>query len=472
MLGQKTKLIIIKIHGIDMALTAASFFVACRVRALNFFDNYGAMPPVRDYLWLLLLIIPIWSVLLFYFNVYERALVKSLWFNTRKIFKVVVWGVLIIIIILFIFKLHNVSRLVMIFFGLICFFLLSIEKIILDLASTYAKNNNYNCSNILVIGTGRRAKEIARIIDDHKYWGLKLIGFISDNPSLKKDNINGYRVIGKIEDLPTLISKHVVDDIIFAISRRKLEELEGLFLLCEEQGINARVPINFFPHMIAKVYMEEFGNVPLLTFTTTPTNEFALFIKRTFDVVFAFIMLMLLLPVFTVIAFLIKVTSSGPMIFVQKRSGLNGRAFNFYKFRSMYIDAEEKKLDFEALNEMDGPVFKMKNDPRITPIGRFLRRASLDELPQLWNVLRGDMSIIGPRPPLPEEVEKYERWQRRRLSMKPGITCIWQISGRSLLGFDEWLKLDLQYIDNWSLWLDVKILFKTIPAVLWGKGAY
>jgi exopolysaccharide biosynthesis polyprenyl glycosylphosphotransferase len=189
------------------------------------------------------------------------------------------------------------------------------------------------------------------------------------------------------------------------------------------------------------------------------------------DIVLASALLVLLSPVMLIVALAVKLSSPGPVLFRQIRCGLNGRPFVFLKFRSMYVDAEHLKAGLQAQNEMDGPAFKMRRDPRVTPVGRFLRRTSLDELPQLWNILKGEMSFVGPRPAVEEEVEQYEPWQRRRLSMKPGLTCLWQISGRNELTFDEWMRLDLEYIDNWSLWLDLQIALKTIPAVLFGRGA-
>lgn len=195
-------------------------------------------------------------------------------------------------------------------------------------------------------------------------------------------------------------------------------------------------------------------------------------VKRAIDVIGALVLLLLLSPVFLIIVICIKIDSPGAIIFRQKRLGLGGRGFVFYKFRSMCVDAETSKDKILHLNEVSGPIFKIKNDPRVTRIGRFLRRYSLDELPQLFNVLKGDMSFVGPRPPLPDEVEKYEDWQLRRLSVIPGITCLWQISGRSNISFDEWVELDLKYIDSRNLWQDIKILLKTIPAVLTGDGAY
>jgi exopolysaccharide biosynthesis polyprenyl glycosylphosphotransferase len=209
----------------------------------------------------------------------------------------------------------------------------------------------------------------------------------------------------------------------------------------------------------------------LITLSSTPSEGFQLAVKRAADIVLALLGLILLSPLFLVIAVLIRITSPGPILYRQIRSGLAGRSFTFYKFRSMREDAEALRPSLAHLNEADGPVFKISNDPRCTPVGRWLRRTSLDELPQLWNVLRGDMSVVGPRPPLPEEVVQYEAWQRRRLRMKPGLTCLWVLEGRSDINFARWMELDMSYIDHWSLLLDAKILLKTVPRVLFGRGA-
>jgi len=242
-------------------------------------------------------------------------------------------------------------------------------------------------------------------------------------------------------------------------------------VLCQEMGTRAVVLADLYPSLYAQVRAEEFFELPALLFDSVRPRQGELVVKELFDRMVAALALALALPVLAASAVAIKIFSRGPILFKQKRLGLNGRKFTMYKFRTMVPQAEKLKEGLARYNEMDGPVFKIGDDPRITRIGRFLRRTSLDELPQIINVLKGDMSLVGPRPPLANEVEQYDPWQRRRLAFKPGITCLWQISGRNNVNFEKWMKLDLEYIDNWSLWLDAKILAKTIPAVLTGRGA-
>jgi exopolysaccharide biosynthesis polyprenyl glycosylphosphotransferase len=262
-----------------------------------------------------------------------------------------------------------------------------------------------------------------------------------------------------------------VDEVVFAVGDLNLERLEQTFADCERAGVTTRILLNCFPQRPSRVEVDELDGVPMLAFRSAPHVRAELLAKRLFDLAGSAGLLLATAPLLLVVAAVIRATSDGPALFVQRRVGLNGREFDLYKFRSMVADAEARKGELLPHNEMSGPAFKIANDPRITPIGRLLRRTSLDELPQLLNVLRGDMSLVGPRPAVPMEVHGYARWQRRRLSVKPGITCLWQISGRNDVDFDTWMKLDLSYIDNWSLWLDLKIILYTIPAVLLARGA-
>ncbi len=271
--------------------------------------------------------------------------------------------------------------------------------------------------------------------------------------------------------LPQLLADQVVDEIIFDVDSSKLPSLEEVFLLCDEEGVRTRVAVDFFPHVNSDVTLDRVGDAPLLTFSAAPMDDLRLYLKRAFDFAVALLALIVLAPVFLLIALLIKMTSPGAVIYKQSRCGLNGRRFTFYKFRSMVENAERMKAELAHLSERQ-VAFKLSQDPRVTAIGRWLRKFSLDELPQLYNVLRGDMSIVGPRPPLPEEVEHYERWQRRRLRMRPGLTCLWAVSGRDYIDFNSWMRMDISYIENWSLKLDWSIILRTIPHVLAGKGAH
>ncbi|HET6465842.1 MAG TPA: sugar transferase [Nitrospiria bacterium] len=472
MLRQRAKLVAASVYLGDLILIVIAFFLAYWVRDAFFSDSYGKLVEVDRYLWLLLFIVPTWSFLLYYFRLYRSFRTKKLWTEPLALLKVVLAGTLLLGAAIFVFKQHDLSRLFVVLFGGTAFVFLSVGRIALRVIAKKARWNELNTRNVLLVGTGRRAREIAKVLEDNKDWGFKLLGLISDTGDGEPAKAGGYPVIGHVNQISEILQHQVVDEVIFAVSRKKLEELETIFLMCEELGVRARVAVNFFPHMIAKIHLDDLHGVPLLTFTTTPYNEFLLAFKRSFDLAVSGLLLVALFPLFLLITLTIKLTSKGPVFFKQTRVGLNGRRFTLYKFRSMVRNAEAQKHELLHLNEMDGPVFKMKGDPRLTSIGRFLRKTSLDELPQLINVLNGDMSIVGPRPPLPEEVAQYERWQRRRLSMKPGLTCLWQIHGRShIVDFNKWMELDLQYIDNWSLQLDFVIFLKTIPVVLLGKGA-
>ncbi len=271
------------------------------------------------------------------------------------------------------------------------------------------------------------------------------------------------------ERLPQLLSSHIVDEVIFDIETSKLSELEDAFLLCDEEGVRTRIAMDFLPRMSSEVALDRVGGAPMLAFSAAPLDEVSLAIKRFFDIAVSAAGLIVLAPVTGIAAALIKLTTPGPVIFRQARCGLNGRQFTLYKFRSMVVDADRLKPELEHLSERE-IAFKLSRDPRVTPVGRWLRKFSIDELPQFWNVLKGDMSIVGPRPPLPEEVERYERWQRRRLRMRPGLTCLWAVMGRDRLDFNAWMRTDISYIDNWSLKLDWSIILKTIPHVLAGRA--
>ncbi|MGB9604992.1 MAG: sugar transferase [Bryobacteraceae bacterium] len=325
---------------------------------------------------------------------------------------------------------------------------------------------------VLVVGTGEPAARLGQVLENSERYGVRLLGFIAEQAGAPCTMRLGREYpVYPASELGALLRREVVDEVLFAVEPGRIRELEELFLQCDEQGVRTRVLADFFPHVHSEMYLERLGPLPLLTFSAAPHDEIRLMIKRALDIAVASVALLLLAPFMLVVALLVRLTSPGPAIFRQVRCGLNGRRFVFYKFRSMCVNAEQLKPQLEHLSRKS-VAFKIPDDPRLTPIGRWLRKFSIDEWPQLWNVLKGDMSLVGPRPAIPEEVEKYKAWQRRRLRMRPGLTCLWALEGRDHLDFETWMKLDLEYIDNWSLGLDLKILLLTIPRVLTGKGAY
>ena len=325
---------------------------------------------------------------------------------------------------------------------------------------------------VVVVGLGESAHRIGNALENSERYGVRLLGFLAlDDTPEEKITLSKDHPVMPLSALSDLLQKQVVDDIVFAVDARRLPELEDVFLLCDEEGVRTHVSVEFFPHINSNIYLERLGHAPMLTFAATPHDEILLFMKRCIDVGLAASALVILAPFMAVLATLIKITSPGPVIFRQVRCGLNGRRFICYKFRSMCLEAEKLKPQLQHLNKKQ-TAFKIENDPRLTPVGRYMRKFSVDEWPQLWNVIRGEMSLVGPRPAVPEEVENYQRWQRRRLRMRPGLTCLWAICGRDELDFETWMRLDMQYIDRWSLALDWKIILRTIPHVLLGKGAH
>ncbi|MGA7614905.1 MAG: sugar transferase [Thermoanaerobaculia bacterium] len=482
MLKQQAKLVARIVYLVDVLLVAAAFFAAFYSR--DFFfplldprDFPTGLFPLAQYLKIFPIVVIIWSLLLFNNRSYHSHRTIPLKSEAVAILRICFVGIVFLATIAWFVPLPQLSRSWFVLFGGFSTLFLLSEKLVVRALARYVRARGMNYRTILIVGTGRRAREIVSLIEGHQYWGYRILGFISDGHRLP-NGWGRFRVLGTMADLRKIIEhgiegqRDAIDEIIFAVPRRKLESIRSVFLLAEELGIRTRVAMNFFPSRLARVELEDLDGIPLLTFSTTPSDIEQLAMKRAIDVVLSAVLLILAAPVVGISALIIKLSSPGGVLFKQERIGLNGRIFTLYKFRTMIADAHQRRIDFEHLNEMSGPVFKVKNDPRVTPVGKILRKFSLDEIPQLWNVLRGDMSIVGPRPPIPEEVWRYQTWQRRRLSMKPGLTCLWQVSGRNNVDFDRWMQLDLQYIDNWSPILDLKIMLRTIPVVLSGRGAF
>jgi len=418
---------------------------------------------------LLLFIVPLWSIILFNAGVYYSQRIRNTFEICLRVLKTVLIGGMFLIAIIFIAKIQ-VSRGLIINFLLLNSILLVSQRMVVKSSLHKIRMKGYNNHHLLIVGTGKRARAFTRVIKEHKEWGYKIIGFVDDDLSKIGTEIDGIKVLGSIKDITALLNEFLIDEVIFIVPRKWINLMEDAIMSCEEVGIRTRLAADLFLNKIAKVSFDEMESWPLLTFDPVPHNMYALILKRTIDILFSLFILSITAALWMIIAILIKLETHGPIFFKQGRVGLHGRHFDIIKFRTMVKDAESFQAQLENLNESRGPVFKIKDDPRITRVGKLLRRLSLDELPQFINVLMGEMSIVGPRPPILGEVVKYDKWQRRRLSVKPGITCLWQVMGRNKIDFATWMKLDLQYIDTWSLSLDMKIIFKTINAVLRATG--
>ncbi len=420
---------------------------------------------------LILASVPVWLFLLNVQGAYKELRTQTIGRQIEIVLKSGILTTIVLGSLIFIFKMTLTSRLYIAITMGLSIVLLIWAKLVLNRFFDYIHRKGYNQINLLIVGTGKRAQEFIKVVKEHANWGLRIVGLIDDEHGMFGKDIEGYRVLGRLQDIPFILHRIVVDRVIFVVPRLWLNRIDEAILACEREGISTSISMDLYNLRVAKVRQTDFYGFPLLEFETFPAREWQLFIKRVMDIALSVTLLVLFAPMMIIAAVAIKLDSRGPVLFKQVRSGLNGRKFTLYKFRTMVVGAEMKKRELEKMNEMDGPVFKIRHDPRITRVGAILRKTSIDELPQLFNVLKGDMSIVGPRPPLPVEVELYKMWQRRRLSLKPGLTCIWQVSGRNKIQFEKWMEMDLEYIDKWSLWLDLKILFKTVFVVLFGYGA-
>jgi exopolysaccharide biosynthesis polyprenyl glycosylphosphotransferase len=337
-----------------------------------------------------------------------------------------------------------------------------------------ARMRGRNLRHLLIVGTNPRALEFARAIESRPELGYRLIGFADEEwTGNRKFGENCKSIVSDLEHFSDFLRVRIVDEVVIALPMKSFySQAARIAALCQEQGVIVRVLANIFDIQKDGINNSQFDELGVATLGPRSSEGWPMVCKRLLDISVSSLLLLALAPVFAMVAILIKLDLSGPVFFAQDRVGLNKRRFRMYKFRTMAGDAEKKQPELEFLNEADGPVFKIKNDPRVTRMGKYLRKTSIDELPQLLNVLTGDMSLVGPRPlPLRDYQGFDQDSARRRFSVRPGITCLWQIIGRSSVSFEEWMELDLHYIDHWSLWLDLKLLAKTIPAVLRGAGA-
>ncbi|HZD31204.1 MAG TPA: sugar transferase, partial [Candidatus Angelobacter sp.] len=444
----------------DLAVVCVSFVAAYFLRTLlvhfEFFSRHlPGIYPFMHYLSLMAAFLGAWA-LVGYVSKFYRDLEMSnpvqVGLNLLNQLAVVL---VLMYALLYLSRREDISRTYVLLIGAVSFVLLVAARYVSynSIAAIRKRLGRYHY--FLIVGCGTRAHEMASLIEESRGMGLRLLAFADPTSEGSKltDHFGDYPVI-PVSSVPSFLEEHVVDEVVFAVNMQELARLESLMSHCANVGIKTRVQLEFLPAPYSRIYLENFRDVPLLSLSSAPESELLLLLKRIGDVVVAAVSMVVLAPVLIIVAAAIRITSPGNVLFRQTRCGLGGRKFTLYKFRSMVNNAEQLRAELHQFNESDGPVFKISDDPRITSVGRVLRRFSLDELPQLWNILRGDMSFVGPRPAIPNEVEKYEPWQRRRLRMRPGLTCIWVLEGRSDVTFHRWVQLDLAYIDSWSLWLD------------------
>jgi exopolysaccharide biosynthesis polyprenyl glycosylphosphotransferase len=419
--------------------------------------------------------------------VYSAVWVAALWlhdlyrlrarWSIRSEFRDVVRADLLIAVAtfsaLFLLKLPDVSRRFLITLFILQIVVTMASRISLRLALGALRDRGYNRRFMLIVGTGDDARRFAERVERRRELGLMVIGHLrvagasEENGSMA--TVGSRPVLGTVDDIERILHGRIVDEVAICLTARDAALVEPITRLCEEEGRIVRIPLGELGMTLPGGRVEEFDGGLVLSLVYGPDRALALAGKRLLDVGLGALALVVLAPVIAIIALTVRAVDGGPVLFRQTRVGLNGRSFELRKIRTMLPDAEGQLDDLRARNEIRGPAFKLANDPRLTRTGRILRATSLDELPQIWNVLRGEMSLVGPRPPLPREVAEYDLWHRRRLSMKPGITGLWQVEGRHEANFDRWVELDLAYIDRWSLWLDVKIMARTIPAMFQGR---
>jgi exopolysaccharide biosynthesis polyprenyl glycosylphosphotransferase len=449
----------------DLAALVLAFPIA--YAAHDSLVRVGELAPMKTYVPALVLTMLLWTTCSWMYQLYEPHVGRGAAGEVARASRALAMLAVAVAAIAFVMKEHAVSRLVVAVYFAVAFVLI-VGGRVASLALARVTVAGPNARRYAVVGTGGMAREIVESIAAHPEWGLRFAGFVRLDGT--RDRSRG-PVLGALSRLGQILEDEVLDMVVFAVPRERLADVERGMQLCEEQGVEVRISLDILRFGTGNMTIADFDGVPMLAFTRTPSGAIALAAKRAFDMAAGALVLLALAPVFAGVALAIRLDSPGPVFFRQRRVGLNGRIFHMLKFRSMYRDAEERLAALKAQNEMSGPVFKMKDDPRVTRVGRFLRKTSLDEFPQFWNVLKGEMSVVGPRPPIPAEVREYKRWQRRRLSMRPGITCVWQVSGRNNIDFDHWMEMDLDYIDRWSLWSDIAICLKTVPAVLSARGA-
>ncbi len=458
-------------YGLELGFGAGAFLLAHALRAAlqpHFEQQVG---PLADVLWLLPVFLALWSAFAWTGDAYGSFRQHGAVQHAARLLLSNGLAVFSVFAILALVKRHEVNRSLVAMVGLMHFALVLPLRLSTRALLAYYTSKGYDRHFVLVGGALDEAVRIARRLDAWPGRVFQVKGLVAEGAS-PPGELEGYRVLGSLAEVPEIARREVVDEVFLVVTQPDLGPVLKAVRECDAMGVVVHLNLPVFEEIASRLETTAVDDRNFLTFSALPPREFQLFVKRAGDIAGSLLLLLLLSPVLLVTALAVALGSPGGAIFRQQRVGRNGRTFVLYKFRTMASGAEAQRAALEAKNELDGPAFKIKDDPRVTRLGRFLRKSSLDELPQLWNVLKGDMSLVGPRPLPDYEVEKFQPWHRRRMSMRPGITGLWQISGRNEVRFDDWMRLDLEYIDRWSLWLDAAILLRTLPAVVLRKGAY
>ena len=388
------------------------------------------------------------------------------------VFKVTYLAFLVTIALIFLFKQNEIPRTTLGFYFILNLIFFLTEKLLLFNIASRVRKKGEDRKRIILIGTGSRAQKFIEIVKENLHWGLDIVGLLTGEKDRIGEEILGLRIIDHYDNIESVLKKINPEEVIITISTKRFDQIRTILEVCEQEGVQVRLNSDFFGELTKRVAVDNVFGLNIISFYMTKHSEAELLMKRTIDIIGSLVAILIFSPFMLIAAIGILITDGKPILYQWNVVGLNKNPIKSWKFRTMVKDADAIKMKLSHKNEMEGPVFKIKDDPRIIPFGKWLRKWSIDETPQLFSVLKGDLSLVGPRPSFPHELEKYESWQRRKLSVKPGITCLWQIKGRNhVRNFDDWVKMDLEYIDNWSIWLDLEILLKTIPAVISGKGA-
>lgn len=474
MLKQRPKILSYTAQILDVCTLIVAFFLSFPFRHfLIKWIPYASKINFQDFYVFMLLSVFVWWLFLRLQEVYGLQRLISFKYFLVKILRSSIFTIFTLFAIVYLFKWTKVPRGLIIVFILTGFSCLSIEKYLWIKCLEYLRKKGKGCSDVLIVGATEIAKNFVNSISKLNEWGIRIAGFLVNNIESGLDQFCEAPILGSFQDLTEVLHQNPVDEVIFALPAKDLEDAKEMMEICEVEGVKTRIISIFFSGLVFKADADVIQGIPIITYSPTSRKYWKIAIKRIVDIVISFVALILLSPLFLVIAVLIKMTSHGRIFYEWKLLGLNKKPFTSYKFRTMVEHAEEieKKLRQENINEMKGVYFKLKKDSRVTPLGRILRKLSIDELPQLYSVIKGDMSLVGPRPVRIVEKDELKDWHRRRFCVRPGVTSPWVVSGKNKINdFDDIARLDLLYIDKWSLWLDAKILLKTIPVILLGKN--